>query len=57
MPKILTCSTCDGDGFVTCVDYDGSGYEQACPDCDGGILVNGVIPSGDSPHPDDETPY
>lgn len=55
MVKALVCSTCNGDGTVTSVDYDGSGYEQACPDCDGGIQVNGVTPSGDSP--DVEAPY
>ena len=50
----IICPTCNGEGYVTCVDYDGSGYDQACPDCDRGILVNGVVPAGDSPVLDDE---
>ena len=28
------CRTCNNTGFVACVDYDGSGYGQACPDCE-----------------------
>jgi transcription elongation factor Elf1 len=55
--KTLTCSTCGGTGLVECVDYDGSGYEQACPDCDRGFQVNGVIPAGDDPVPDEEAPF
>jgi hypothetical protein len=26
------CRYCRGTGWITCVDYDGSGYEIACPE-------------------------
>ena len=29
-----TCQYCNGTGWIICVDYDGSGYETGCTECD-----------------------
>lgn len=40
------CETCNGTGWITLADWDGSGYDVDCPDCDGPPL-----------HPDDDGSY
>ena len=29
------CRYCHGSGWITCVDYDDTGYEVPCPNCTG----------------------
>ena len=38
------CRICNGTGLVECVDYDGSGYDQVCPECDRGSVNRSGLP-------------